>query len=61
VTVDGRSLAQVTDAVADLLLDRDRAARTGQAGRAWVEREWRWDVLAARLRGLLAGTSAPSS
>ncbi len=55
VTVDGRSLGQVTDAVADLLLDHDRAERTGQAGRAWVERKWRWDVLAARLRGLLAG------
>ena len=58
VTVDGRSLAQVTDAVADLLLDRDRAARLGAAGRAWVEREWRWDVLAVRLRGLLAGTDS---
>jgi phosphatidylinositol alpha-1,6-mannosyltransferase len=55
VTVDGRSLAQVTDAVAGLLLDPDRAARTGRAGRAWVEQEWRWDVLAARLRALLAG------
>ena len=57
VTVDGRSPAQVTDALAALLLDRDRAAQLGRAGRAWVEREWRWDVLAARLRGLLAGTS----
>jgi phosphatidylinositol alpha-1,6-mannosyltransferase len=57
VTVDGRSPAQVTDAVAGLLLDPARARRTGQAGRAWVEREWRWEVLAARLRGLLAGRS----
>jgi phosphatidylinositol alpha-1,6-mannosyltransferase len=55
VTVDGRSPAQVADAVAGFLLDRDRAERTGRAGRSWVEREWRWDVLAARLRGLLAG------
>jgi phosphatidylinositol alpha-1,6-mannosyltransferase len=55
VTVDGRSLAQVTDAVAGLLLDPDRARRMGRAGRSWVEREWRWDVLAARLRGLLVG------
>ena len=55
VTVDGRSQAQVTDAVADLLLDPDRAARLGRAGREWVEREWRWDVLATRLRSLLAG------
>ena len=55
VTVDGRSPAQVADAVAGFLLDRDRAEQTGRAGRSWVERAWRWDVLAARLRGLLAG------
>ncbi len=53
--VDGRSLAQVTDAMADLLRDRDRARALGAAGRAWVERDWRWDALAQRLRGLLAG------
>ncbi len=61
VTVDGRSLPQVTDAIAGLLTDRDRAARMGRAGRAWVEREWRWDVLAARLRSLLAGAGAAGS
>lgn len=53
--VDGTSPAEVTDAVAGLLLDPARAAAMGAAGRDWVEREWRWDVLAARLRGLLAG------
>ena len=57
--VDGTSVAQVGDAVAGLLLDRERAAEMGRAGRAWVEREWRWDVLAGRLRELLAGP-APS-
>jgi phosphatidylinositol alpha-1,6-mannosyltransferase len=56
VLVDGRSVAEVTAAVADLLLDRERAAALGRAGRRWVEREWRWDVLADRLRGLLAGS-----
>jgi len=53
--VDGTRVAEVARAVADLLTDPDRAARLGRAGREWVEREWRWDVLAARLRGLLAG------
>ena len=53
--VDGRSLAEVTDAVAGLLLDRDRAQALGAAGRAWVERDWQWDVLAQRLRSFLAG------
>lgn len=53
--VDGRSVQQVADAVSGLLLDRDRARRMGEAGRAWVAAQWRWDVLAKRLRGLLAG------
>jgi phosphatidylinositol alpha-1,6-mannosyltransferase len=52
--VDGTSVAEVADAVAGLLLDADRAASMGAAGRDWVEREWRWDVLAGRLRELLA-------
>ncbi|MCW2776467.1 MAG: glycosyl transferase group 1 [Frankiales bacterium] len=52
--VDGRSVAQVAGAVAGLLEDRERAAAWGAAGRAWVEREWRWDVQAARLRGYLS-------
>jgi len=53
--VDGRSVAEVVSAVAGLLADPGRAKELGQAGRAWVEREWRWDVLAGRLRELLAG------
>lgn len=53
--VDGRSVRAVTDAVAGLLSDPVRATAMGGAGRAWVEQAWRWDVLAERLRGLLAG------
>jgi phosphatidylinositol alpha-1,6-mannosyltransferase len=53
--VDGRSVTAVTDAVAGLLADPVRAAEMGRAGRAWVEQAWRWDVLAERLRSLLAG------
>ncbi len=53
--VDGRSVTEVTDAVAALLADPERAGAMGRAGREWVEQEWRWDVLAERLRGLLAG------
>jgi phosphatidylinositol alpha-1,6-mannosyltransferase len=51
--VDGRSLDSIADAVADLLADPDRAAAMGKAGRAWVERDWRWDTLAGRLADLL--------
>jgi phosphatidylinositol alpha-1,6-mannosyltransferase len=53
--VDGTSVDAVADAVAGLLKDPDRARAMGAAGRAWVEQEWRWDILAARLRELLAG------
>ncbi len=58
--VDGTSVASVAAAVAGLLEDPARAAAMGAAGRAWVEREWRWDVLAQRLRGLLAGEAGLS-
>ena len=53
--VDGRSVPAVADAVAGLLADPARAGAIGAAGREWVEAQWRWDVLAERLRGLLAG------
>ncbi|WP_018351074.1 glycosyltransferase family 4 protein [Longispora albida] len=38
-----------------LLTDRELATRMGKAGRAWVEREWGWDVKAERMRALLRG------
>lgn len=56
LVVDGTSESAVAREVSSLLLDRSRAAAMGAAGRDWVEREWRWDVLAGRLRELLAGT-----
>lgn len=56
--VGGRDLAAVTDAVAGLLADPDRARAMGAAGREWMRREWTWPVLVRRLEGLLAGTGA---
>ena len=55
VVVDGRSVSAVAAAVATYLEDRELAQRTGAAGRAWVQQQWRWDVLAGRLRALLLG------
>lgn len=52
--VDGRRVDEIAAAVGDLLADPDRAAKMGAAGRDWVLTNWRWDVLAARLGGLLA-------
>lgn len=53
LVVDGRSVEQITDAVATILSDRALAASMGNAGRSWVENNWRWDVLAGKLRSLL--------
>ncbi|SEF46110.1 phosphatidylinositol alpha-1,6-mannosyltransferase [Thermomonospora echinospora] len=53
VVVRGRSVPAVAEAVAGLLGDPERARKMGEQGRAWVEREWRWDVQAGRLDALL--------
>jgi phosphatidylinositol alpha-1,6-mannosyltransferase len=55
VVVNGRDVDAVAREVGGLLADPKRSAAMGAKGRAWVEREWRWDVLAGRLRELLAG------
>jgi len=55
--VDGRCVDAVADRVASLLDDPASARAMGRKGRAWVEREWRWEVLAARLGRLLYGAS----
>jgi hypothetical protein len=32
----------------------------GEAGRAWVAREWHWDLIAERLQALLRNRRAPA-
>lgn len=51
--VDGRDEDAVARRLITLLRDADLRARMGAAGRAWVERDWRWDVVAARLTHML--------
>jgi phosphatidylinositol alpha-1,6-mannosyltransferase len=53
--VDGRDVDQLRETLASLLADPVRARRMGEAGREWVGRNWRWDVMAERLSGLLDG------
>lgn len=53
LVVPGRSVPGIAEAVAGLLADPDRARAMGEKGRAWIEREWRWDVQARRLGNLL--------
>ena len=53
--VSGRDLDGIAKAVGGLLADPERAKAYGAAGRAWVQRDWRWEDLAARLAGFLNG------
>jgi phosphatidylinositol alpha-1,6-mannosyltransferase len=53
--LDTTSVGELAFRLVPLLQHPHAAQQMGSAGREWVEREWRWDVLAARLRGLLAG------
>ena len=51
--VPGRDVAAIADRVATLLADPELAGSMGRAGRAWVEAEWGWDRIAARMGQLL--------
>jgi phosphatidylinositol alpha-1,6-mannosyltransferase len=53
VVVDGTDPARVASAVVALLRDPDRAREMGRRGRAWIEQEWRWDLVAERFSHLL--------
>ncbi|MBY4129823.1 glycosyltransferase family 4 protein [Rhodococcus fascians] len=53
LVVDGTSVPEITDAIVRILADRTLATQMGNAGRAWVDAEWRWDVLTEKLRSLI--------
>jgi phosphatidylinositol alpha-1,6-mannosyltransferase len=53
--VDGRDVTAIADRTAELLDDAPLRAKFGEAGRQWVQAEWRWDAVAAQLRALLDG------
>ena len=55
--VGGRDVAALSGRLIELLTDGSRAKAMGEAGRAWVEKEWQWPTQAARLEALLAGDS----
>jgi phosphatidylinositol alpha-1,6-mannosyltransferase len=56
--VGGRDVPALADRLITLLTDPARAKAMGEAGRAWVEKEWQWPTQAARLQSLLAGDSS---
>ncbi|MEO6443864.1 MAG: glycosyltransferase family 4 protein [Gemmatimonadaceae bacterium] len=51
--VDPGSPDAIADAILPLLASPERAAAMGAAGAEWVHREWTWDAMTARLRGML--------
>jgi phosphatidyl-myo-inositol dimannoside synthase len=53
--VPGGHEAALVGRLVPLLQDADLRSRLGTAGRAWVERDWPWGVLAARLTEWLQG------
>jgi phosphatidylinositol alpha-1,6-mannosyltransferase len=53
--VGGRDVQALADRLTALLLDPAHAKAMGEKGRAWVEREWNWDLAASRLRALIDG------
>ncbi len=53
--VGGRDAAALTSRLIELLGDPEGAATMGEKGLAWVDSEWRWDLVARRLAEVLAG------
>jgi glycosyltransferase involved in cell wall biosynthesis len=47
--------------ITELLTDPAKAKAMGEKGRAWVDREWREELPAARLATILAGDAAPDA
>lgn len=52
--VGGGDHAALADRLIQLLRDPHGAATMGEKGLAWVDREWRWEIVAARLREIIA-------
>jgi phosphatidyl-myo-inositol dimannoside synthase len=51
--VPGRDVAAVADRIAGLLADPAGASAMGEKGVAWIDREWRWELVTGRLRAIL--------
>ena len=53
--VPGRRPAGLVAALVELLTDPAVARAMGEKGMAWVDQEWRWDLVRQRLQRILAG------
>jgi phosphatidylinositol alpha-1,6-mannosyltransferase len=52
--VDGTSTEQIANRAIQLLRDEKLRRGMGSAGRAWIEKEWRWQIWAGKFSELLA-------
>jgi len=52
--VPGRNVTQLAYRLVELLSDPAGAAAMGEKGRAWIDREWTWDLVTERFKALLA-------
>ena len=53
--VDGTDAEQIANRAIQLLLDEKLRISMGSAGRVWIEKEWRWQIWAAKFSELLTG------
>jgi phosphatidylinositol alpha-1,6-mannosyltransferase len=53
--VPGRDAGALADRLIGLLTEPDKAAAMGERGAAWVQQNWRWELVAQRLASILAG------
>jgi phosphatidyl-myo-inositol dimannoside synthase len=53
LVVDGNEVDEVAEAIIELLGDPEQAAKLGAAGADRVHRDFTWEALSSRLRGLL--------
>jgi phosphatidylinositol alpha-1,6-mannosyltransferase len=53
--VPGGSAAGLVERLVELLTDPAAARAMGEKGLAWVDQEWRWDLVSQRLQRILAG------
>src|SRR5215469_16248687 len=53
--VPGTSTDALAKRLIELLGDPAGAAAMGEKGKAWIDREWTWDLVAQRLEHILAG------
>ena len=53
--VDGTDTIDIAEKAVALLADSQLRKNMGQAGREWIEKEWRWEIWAEKFNKLLLG------